>query len=95
MKKYLVDVNVEEIHRPTYQRKDPYFYRFSNIWQYERGLNESQCQALRAALTNELVIIQGPPGKKLRNNRKISMNFQSILLIIITQELENRTLDCV
>lgn len=37
-----------------------------NTWQhhYDFGLNESQYKAFRAALTKQLVIIQGHPGNE-------------------------------
>lgn len=39
-----------------------------NSWQshYDFGLNESQYKAFRAALTKQLVIIQGAPGNGIR-----------------------------
>lgn len=42
------------------------------------GLNQSQFEALRAALTKQLVIIQGPPGIKIMLNIAINRDLTNV-----------------
>lgn len=60
----------------------------------ELNLDQSQYEGLQKALTQELTIIQGPPGMYTTHKRSISLVFYDNLYVLLLQALESRMCHC-